>query len=53
MRPLLHLPLLKGVLRVPSLTKPESDPGSTPLGVGDWLTDKDTLCWLNQELLRC
>ena len=21
-----------------------------PLGVGDWLTDKDILCWLNQEL---
>ena len=24
-----------------------------PLGVGDWLMDKDTLCWLNQELLSC
>ena len=23
------------------------------LEVGDWLADKDTLCWLNQELLRC
>ena len=23
---------------------------TTPLGVGDWLTDKDILCWLNQEL---
>ena len=23
---------------------------STPLGVGDWLTDKDILCGLNQEL---
>ena len=21
---------------------------TTPLGVGDWLTDKDILCWLNQ-----
>ena len=21
-----------------------------PLGVGDWLTDKDILCWLNQEV---
>ena len=21
-----------------------------PLGMGDWLTDKDILCWLNQEL---
>ena len=20
------------------------------LGVGDWLTDKDILCWLNQKL---
>ena len=23
---------------------------TTPLGVGDWLTDKDILCWLNQEV---
>ena len=23
---------------------------TTPLGVGDWLTDKDIVCWLNQEL---
>ena len=23
---------------------------TTPLGVGDWLSDKDILCWLNQEL---
>ena len=23
------------------------------LEVGDWLTDKDTLSWLNQELWRC
>ena len=23
---------------------------TTPFGVGDWLTDKDTLCWFNQEL---
>ena len=22
---------------------------TTPLGVEDWLTDKDILCWLNQE----
>ena len=22
---------------------------TTPLGVGDWLTDKDIVCWLNQE----
>ena len=29
-------------------------PGETDLlGVGDWLTDKDTLFRLNQELLRC
>ena len=23
---------------------------TTPLGVGGWLTDKDILCWLNQEV---
>ena len=23
---------------------------TNPLGIGDWLTDKDILCWLNQEL---
>ena len=23
---------------------------TTPLGVGDWLTDKDIVCWLNQEV---
>ena len=23
---------------------------TTPLGVGGWLTDKDIVCWLNQEL---
>ena len=23
---------------------------TTPLGVGDWLTYKDIVCWLNQEL---
>ena len=23
---------------------------NNPLGVGDWLTDKDILCWLHQEL---
>ena len=23
---------------------------TTPLGMGDWLTDKDILCWWNQEL---
>ena len=23
---------------------------TTPLGVGDWLTDKDFVCWLNQEV---
>ena len=23
---------------------------TNPLGLGDWLTDKDILCWLNQEL---
>ena len=23
---------------------------TTPLGVGDWLTDKDIPCWLNQEV---
>ena len=22
---------------------------ATPLGVGDWLTDKDIVCWLDQE----
>ena len=45
-RPLTNLPLMKGVgVGVPSLAK--------QLGLGDSLTDKDTLCWLNQELLRC
>ena len=23
---------------------------NNPLGVGDWLTGKDILCWLNQEV---
>ena len=47
MRPVSHLLLLKGVLGVPSLAK------QTCWEVGDWLTDKDTWCWWNKELLRC
>ena len=25
---------------------------TTPLGVGDWLTDKDIVCWLNHGPIR-
>ena len=54
-------PKVKGKKALPSA--PPADPPTskrltqktipsetTPLGVGDWLTDKDILCWLKQEL---
>ena len=45
MRPLSTLPILKG-----GFTRGAIPSETNPLEVGDWLTYKDILCWLNQEL---
>ena len=37
-------------LSTPPLPKGTIPSETTPLGVGDWLADKDILCWLNQEV---